>query len=140
MSETTDFAAVVAVVALALFAAISVRSLAARFAIPGAAVFLVVPPVAAAVFPSLGTALSIVEVERITTVALIVILFDGGLHIGARRFLQSAGPILSIGVLGTFATAAMLAAVGHWVLGLDWTLAGLVGAALAATEIGRAHV
>lgn len=134
MSETTDFAAVVAVVALALFAAISVRSLAARFAIPGAAVFLVVPPIAAAAFPALGNALSIVEVERITTVALIVILFDGGLHIGLRRFRRSAGPILSIGVLGTFATAGMLAAVGHWVLGLDWTLAGLLGAALAPTD------
>jgi len=134
VSETSDFAAVVAVVALALFAAISVRSLAARFAIPGAAVFLVVPPIAAAAFPSLGNALSIVEVERITTVALIVILFDGGLHIGLRRFRQSAGPILSIGVLGTFATAGMLAAVGHYVLGLDWTLAGLVGAALAPTD------
>ena len=83
---------------------------------------------------SLGNALSIVEVERITTVALIIILFDGGLHIGLRRFRQSAGPILGLGIVGTFATAAMLAAVGHWLLGLGWTLAGLIGAALAPTD------
>ncbi|RDI74970.1 NhaP-type Na+/H+ and K+/H+ antiporter [Gaiella occulta] len=134
MNETTDFAAIVAVVALALFAAISLRSLTARVAIPGAALFLVLPPVAAELFPSLGSSLSILEVERITTVALIVILFDGGLHIGLRRFRASAGPILSIGVLGTFATAGMLAAAAHWALGLDWKLAGLVGAALAPTD------
>ena len=134
MDETSDFAVIVLVAALALFLAILLRSLTARFALPAAALFLVLPPLAAEAFPSLGNALSIVEVERITTVALIVILFDGGLHIGLRRFRQSAGPILSLGVVGTFATAALLAAAGHWLLGLHWTLAGLVGAALAPTD------
>lgn len=134
MTETTDFAAIVLVVALALFLAISLRSLTARFTLPAAALFLVLPPIVADAFPSLGNTLSIIEVERITTVALIVILFDGGLHIGLRRFRESAGPILSLGVFGTFATAALLAAAGHWLLGLDWTLAGLVGAALAPTD------
>ena len=113
MDETRDFALIVLVVSLALFLAILLRSLTARFAVPAAALFLVIPPVAAEVFPSLGNALSIVEVERITTVALIVILFDGGLHIGLRRFRQSAGPILSLGIVGTFATAALIAAAGH---------------------------
>jgi len=134
VDETSDFAVIVLVVALALFIAILLRSLTARFAVPAAALFLVLPPIAAELFPSLGNALSIVEVERITTVALILILFDGGLHIGVRRFRQSAGPILTLGVVGTFATAALIAAAGHWLLGLDWTLAGLVGAALAPTD------
>ncbi len=134
MSETTDFGAVVLVVAIALLAALGLRSVTARLTIPGAAIFLVVPPLAAEVFPSLGNSLSILEVERITTVALIVILFDGGLHIGLRRFRRSAAPILSTGVLGTFGTSALVAAAAHWVLGLDWTLAGLVGAALAPTD------
>jgi cell volume regulation protein A len=134
MSETTDFAHIVLLVSVALFVAISLRSLTARFALPAAALFLVLPPLATAVFDGLGSALDIQEVERLTTVALIVILFDGGLHIGLRRFRQSAAPILSLGVLGTFATAAMLAAVAHFVLGLDWTLSGLIGAALAPTD------
>ena len=134
MTETFDFAVIVLVVAVALFVAISLRSLTSRFALPAAALFLVLPPIAAEVSDSLGNALSIVEVERITTAALIIILFDGGLHIGLRRFRQSAGPILGLGIVGTFATAAMLAAVGHWLLGLGWTLAGLIGAALAPTD------
>jgi cell volume regulation protein A len=134
VNETTDFAQIVLVVAAALFVAISLRSLTSRLALPAAAVFLVLPPIAKEIFPSLSNSLDIVAVERITTVALIVILFDGGLHIGMRRFRHSAVPIVSLGVLGTFATAAMLAGVAHWVLGLDWTLAGLVGAALAPTD------
>jgi len=134
VTETTDFALIVLVVSLVLFLAISLRSLASRFALPAAALFLVLPPIAADVFPGLGRTLSILTVERVTTVALIVILFDGGLHIGFRRFRHSAGPILSLGVLGTFATAGLLAVVAHYLLGLDWTLAGLVGAALAPTD------
>jgi len=134
VDETRDFAVIVLVVSSALFLAILLRSLTNRFAVPAAALFLVLPPIAAELFPSLGNALSIVEVERITTVALILILFNGGLHIGLRSFRQSAGPILSLGVVGTFATAALLAGAAHWLLELDWTLAGLIGAALAPTD------
>ena len=57
-------------------------------------------------------------VERIAVVALIVILFNGGIDIGWRRFRASAGPILSIGLLGTFATAGLVAVVAHYALGL----------------------
>ncbi len=134
MSETTDFAQIVLLASVALFVAISLRSFTARLALPAAALLLVLPPLATSAFPALGDALDIVDVERITTVALIVILFDGGLHVGLQRFRRSAGPILALGVIGTFATAALLAAVAHWVLGLDWTLAGLIGAALAPTD------
>ena len=71
--------------------------------------------------------------ERIAAVALIVILFDGGMSIGWRRFRVAAVPILSLGVLGTFATGG-IAGVAHYVLGLDWTTSGLLGAALAPTD------
>ena len=84
---------------------------------------------------SLGNALSIVEVERITTVALILDpLRRRPPHRPDGASGQSAGPILGLGVLGTFATAALLAGAAHWLLGLDWTLAGLIGAALAPTD------
>ena len=45
--------------------------------------------------------MSVVTVERIGVVALIVILFDGGLDIGWHGFRVAAVPILSLGVLGT---------------------------------------
>jgi cell volume regulation protein A len=84
--------------------------------------------------PALRDAVSIVTVERIGVVALIVILFDGGLDIGWRRFRTAAVPILSLGVLGTFATAGLVAVVAHYLLDLSWTTSGLLGAAVAPTD------
>jgi cell volume regulation protein A len=73
-------------------------------------------------------------VERIGVAALIVILFDGGLHLGWRRVRSAAVPILSLGVAGTFTTAALVAAAAHLVLGFSWTTSGLIGAAVAPTD------
>jgi potassium/hydrogen antiporter len=75
-----------------------------------------------------------VTVERIGVVALIVILFDGGLDIGWRRFRLAAVPILSLGVLGTFASAGLVAVAAHVLLDLSWITSGLLGAALAPTD------
>lgn len=41
---------------------------------------------------------------------------------------------MSLGLLGTFVTAAAMAGFARLVLGMDWTTAGLVGAALAPTD------
>jgi NhaP-type Na+/H+ or K+/H+ antiporter len=41
-------------------------------------------------------------------VALIVIVADGGARIGWRRFRAAGIPIVLLGVLGTFATAAAM--------------------------------
>ena len=66
--------------------------------------------------------------------ALIVILFDGGSSIGWRRFRTAAIPIVSLGILGTFATAGLVTAFAHWAIGLGWLTAGLLGAAVAPTD------
>ena len=50
------------------------------------------------------------DVQRIATLALVVILFEGGSKIGLRRFRGAAAPILALGVVGTLATAV---ATGH---------------------------
>src|SRR5205807_8371799 len=46
----------------------------------------------------------------------------------------AAFPITSLGVVGTFATAAVMAAFAHAFFGFDWTIAGVLGAALAPTD------
>jgi cell volume regulation protein A len=130
--DLTAFGTAILVVATGLSVALLTTKLSERISVPAAAPFLVVSAVASDVFP--GLQVSTRTVERIATVALIVILFDGGLSIGARRFREAAGPIFSLGVLGTFATAAGIAVVAHWVLGLPWIVGGLLGAALAPTD------
>jgi potassium/hydrogen antiporter len=134
VDEIVSFGATVLLVSGALAAALLGRRLTERLALPSAALFLVAAAVASDVVTELGDALTIVDVERIAVVALIVILFDGGMHIGWRRFRVAATPILSLGVLGTFASAALIAVFAHVLLGFDWTLAGLIGAALAPTD------
>lgn len=100
--------------------------------IPPSALFLVAAAFASDLVPSIGPSFS--TVEAIVTVALVVILYDGGASIGWRRFKVAAVPIVSLGVLGTFATAGLVAVFAHLVLGLGWLTAGLLGAAIAPTD------
>jgi cell volume regulation protein A len=132
MHDLTSFGLTILLVAGALSAALLASKLSARTSIPSAAFFLVAAALASDLYPSL--VLSISTVEKVATVALIVILFDGGSSIGWRRFRAAALPIVSLGVLGTFATAGLIAVFAHWVLGLTWVTAGLLGAAVAPTD------
>jgi cell volume regulation protein A len=134
LTEISDFGEIVLVVAAGFSLALFGRAITERLAIPGAALFLVAAAAASDLIPRLHEAISVVTVERIGVVALVVILFDGGLDIGWRRFRAAAVPILSLGVLGTFATAGLVAVAAHALLGLSWTTSGLLGAALAPTD------
>src|ERR687885_270374 len=134
MSELQDFGIVVLVVAAGFFGALGTYKLTERFPVPAPALFLIAAAVASDVFPGLETVISIHNVERIGVVALIVILFDGGMQVGWRRFRGAALPITSLGVVGTFATAAVMAVFAHELFDFDWTIAGVLGAALAPTD------
>ena len=134
MPELTDFGVIVLVVSAGVFLAVLSMRLADRFSVPNAALFLCATGLLAASSETVRDLLEIETVERIGVIALIVILFDGGLHIGLARFRRSAVPILALGTLGTFATAGLVALAAHYVLGLDWIVAGLIGAAIAPTD------
>ena len=134
MTEITDFAPLLLLVSAAVALAVMSTRLTGRIPVPAPAVFLVAAAVASDLWPRLDKEVPILTVERIAVVALIVILFNGGMDIGWARFRVAAGPILLLGVLGTFATAGLLAAFAHYALGFDWTPAGIIGAALAPTD------
>ena len=134
MDDVFDFGQLVLVVSGGLLLAIGVRVVAGRLAIPTAGLLLVVAAVASDLVDRLATVLTFQDVQRVATLALVVILFEGGSHIGLRRFRRAAGPIVTLGVLGTFGTAALLAVAAHYVLDLPWIVAGLIGAALAPTD------
>jgi cell volume regulation protein A len=134
MEELTTFGTIVLVVAGGLLLALIATKLSERFPVPQPALFLVLAAVASDVFPELADRLSIQDVERIGVVALIVILFNGGTLVGWRRFRVAAVPIFSLGVFGTFATAAVIAVAAHYLFDFSWTIAGVLGAALAPTD------
>jgi cell volume regulation protein A len=134
MPEITDYATLILIVAGGFaLAALSTR-ITEHIPVPAPAIFLVAAAAASDVWPQLYDEVDIRTVERIAVAALIVILFNGGLEIGWRRIQGSLAPILSVGLLGTFATAGLLAVFCHVALGMDWTMAGLVGAARAPTD------
>jgi cell volume regulation protein A len=133
MAEISHFAVIVLVVTAGFGLAVVSTKLTERVPVPVPAILLVASAVAADLWPRLNS-LPIRTVERVAVVALVVILFNGGLDIGWRRFRASAASIVSIGLLGTFATAGLVALLAHYVLGFSWMLSGLVGAAIAPTD------
>jgi cell volume regulation protein A len=134
VEEIQEFGTIVLVVAGGFSLALGLSKLSERFPIPAPALFLLAAAVASDLFPGLDGYVPVQTVERIGVVALIVILFDGGMHVGWRRFRRSAVPIASLGVIGTFATAGVMAVLAHALLGFDWTAAWILGAALAPTD------
>lgn len=70
---------------------------------------------------------------RMGTLALVLILFDGGLNttFGAAR--AAAGPATVLATVGVALTAALLAVIGHG-LGLPWSEAMLLGAIVSSTD------
>jgi cell volume regulation protein A len=121
-------------VSAAMVLAVLGRLLAERALVPTAALLLLAAAAFSDVFPGVGDVLTFEDVQWIASVALVVILFDGGLHIGKAKFRRSVAEITALGVVGTFATAGLLAVAAHTVLGFSWTTAGLIGAALAPTD------
>jgi cell volume regulation protein A len=134
MDEILEFGTIILVVSAGFSLALAAYKLTERFPIPAPALFLLAAAVAAELFPGLSEHVPTQTVERIGVLALIVILFDGGMHVGWRRFRASAVPIALLGTLGTFATAGVMAVFAHYLFDFDWVIAGVLGAALAPTD------
>jgi potassium/hydrogen antiporter len=134
VNDIFEFGRIILLVAGVLSLAIVVRVVAARIGLPTAALLLVVAAVASDLSDRLAGLLSFEDVQRVATLALIVILFDGGMSMGLAKFRSAAVPITVLGVLGTFGTAPLVGVAAHYVLGFDWTVALLIGAAVAPTD------
>src|SRR4051812_2153473 len=128
MAELSDFGAIVLAVSIGVLLALLAHKLSARVPIPAPALFLVAALATPLALPHIRT------VERIGVVAIIIILFDGGMNIGWRRFRRAVVPIASLGIIGTFTTALVITACAHYLLDFGWTTSGILGAALAPTD------
>ncbi|MEO6886366.1 MAG: cation:proton antiporter [Jatrophihabitantaceae bacterium] len=133
MSESHQFALLMLLAAAAgLFALLSNR-LIERIKVPAPLVLLVAAAIAVEAIPNLHEPPYQV-VDRLVTVALVLILFDGGLHIGWSRLRSAAIPIGIVGVVGTFLTVAAAAVFVHVAFGISWYLALLVATAVSPTD------
>ena len=91
MGEITHFGLIVLVVSAVFALAVLSHKLSERIPVPAPAIFLLAAALAVHFIPRLGRELSIKDVERIAVLALVVILFDGGLRIGWKRFRPEIG-------------------------------------------------
>jgi cell volume regulation protein A len=133
MSDTYSFAFAVLLVATVGLLALLSNRLTERIRVPAPVLVLVAAAVAVKAIPDLHQPRERL-VEQLVTLALICILFDGGLHIGWRRFHVVAAAVTVVGILGTFLTVAAGAAFIHVAFGLGWYPALLVATAIAPTD------
>jgi cell volume regulation protein A len=134
VSEITHFGLLILIVAAIVALAVFSNKVSERFPIPAPAIFLLAAAAVVHFWPRLGHHISIRDVERVAVIALVLILFDGGMRVGWRRFRVAAVPICVLGVVGTFATAGLIALAGRYLFDFSWTGAGILGAALAPTD------
>jgi potassium/hydrogen antiporter len=70
---------------------------------------------------------------QLGTIALVLILFDGGMNTSARSIRRSLAPAGLLATAGVVATAALLALIAR-ALGLTWTESLLIGAIVSSTD------
>ena len=129
----TTFGLPLLLAGLAGMAAVTSSRLSERFRVPAPAFFLVCAAIASDLFVRLGHA-PVTAVEDVVTVALVVILFDGGMQLGRSALITTWRATLWLGIFGTVVTAAAMAVLAHVLAGLSWRLALLLGTAVAPTD------
>lgn len=133
MNESAHYALIVLFASAVGLVAVLANRLTERVKVPVALLVLVGAAVAVHAVPAVQAPTER-TVERVLTIALVLVLFDGGMHIGQSRFRAAVGPILSVGVVGTGLTAAGATLMLHFVCGINWYAAVLVATAVAPTD------
>ena len=70
----------------------------------------------------------------IGSAALSVILFDSGFHTSLKSYRQAAAPAVTLATIGVLVTTSLVALPAHWLLGMDWPMALLMGTILSSTD------
>ncbi|HXX07771.1 MAG TPA: potassium/proton antiporter [Pseudolabrys sp.] len=119
---------------LLVLAGILSSLIALRFGAPLLLVFLLVGMLAGEGGPG-GIKFDDVGVAyTVGSIALALILFDGGLRTRFASFRNVLWPALSLATAGVLITTLLTAPVARFVLGIDWIPALLIGAVVASTD------
>jgi len=118
---------------LALLAIVA-SVLSSRFGAPLLLVFLVLGMLAGEDGPG-GVHFSDVHVAQLVgSVALAIIIFDGGLRTRKEVFRVALWPAVSLATIGVVLTAALVGAVATWLLDLHWMHGLLIGSIVGSTD------
>jgi potassium/hydrogen antiporter len=120
--------------AVLVLAGIMSSLIAMRFGAPLLLVFLVVGMLAGEAGPGGIKFDDVYATYVVGSIALALILFDGGLRTRFATFRSVLGPAVTLATFGVLLTAALTAPIAWLVFGLSWTEALLVGAVMASTD------
>src|SRR5690606_25050120 len=105
-----------------------------RFGAPLLLIFLLVGVLAGESGPGGISFNNVALTYTVGSVALALILFDGGLRTRIATFRSVLAPAGTLATLGVLVTAALTAPAAHYLLKLGWTESLLVGAVVASTD------
>src|SRR5690349_15828408 len=120
--------------AVLVMAGILSSLLALRFGAPLLLVFLIIGMLAGDSGPGQLQFDDVRTTYLVGSVALALILFDGGLRTRFQHIRTVLAPSVVLATIGVLLTAVITAPVAHWALELDWTDSLLVGAVVASTD------
>lgn len=122
------------VVAVVLLSGVFIASAHGRIGLPAMVGFVALGCGIAALDPDLLTAISPGVATNLSSIALAMILFDGGLHTTPERVRRAFWPAMSLATLGVLAQSAIMTALAHAVLRLPWLSSAMLGVAASSTD------
>jgi cell volume regulation protein A len=132
--STHDLALLLAVAGAAAVAALALEPLARAVGLPTPLAFLLGGLVLGELWTGSHAAAGPDAIAVFGTVALVIVLVQGGLMCGLSAVRRQLAPVLTLGIAGTAATFGLVAVAAHELVGLSWTPALLLGAVLSPTD------
>jgi potassium/hydrogen antiporter len=125
---------IILLVSLVLFASVLASVVTSRFGVPLLLVFLLIGMLLGEQGPG-GIQFDDVQLAHLFgSLALAIILFDGGLMTPFRNFRVGLKPALGLATFGVLITAGITGAFAAWWLGLHWMEGLLLGAIVGSTD------
>ena len=132
--STHDLALLFAVAGAAAVAALALEPLARAIGLPTPLVFLLGGLLLGELWTGSHDAAGPDVIAIFGTIALVIVLLQGGLQCGLEAVRSQIAPVLSLGIAGTAVTFGLVALAAHELVGLGWTPALLLGAVLSPTD------
>ncbi|WP_303904401.1 potassium/proton antiporter [Thiohalomonas denitrificans] len=125
---------VILIFSLLLMASVLASLFSARLGMPVLLVFLVLGMLMGEDGPGGIEFEDVQSAHLLGSLALAVILFDGGLRTDAGSFRVGLKPALSLAIIGVAFTAAITGVAATWLLNLPWLFGLLIGAIVGSTD------
>lgn len=120
--------------ALLMLAGIAMSKLSARIGVPVLVLFVGLGMLAGSEGPGQIVFENYALANGIGTLALVFILFDGGLRTSRDAFQLAIKPSLSLATAGVAITTVLTGVAASWLLGFSWLEGALLGAVVGSTD------